>query len=267
MMNYKNWALVIVFALIVLLCGLLLFGAPRIVKADRAGQTVEFLGHFRDDNGIAAVPDSVKFLVYVNGQPYDSSAWLTSLGNYTNFRTLQYQWLIPSLDDSSTVSCVARASGETGIVLDEFLMSPTNILLRAAMTDTFSGAWMDSVNAQLTVVAGLESGDTIHAYVDSIAPAAVADIHDVEADLLTAVIDSSDAGGIYYPGGGVVTDARVYATADSGSWGTPFYMTHSILGDYKLAVPKPATGTLTYYISAFYPGTWAKTWVPVVVGS
>jgi hypothetical protein len=507
-LNYKQWATWFWLVVLCLLLAGVICALADIAKADRPGETLEFLGHFRDVNGVAAVPDTGKFIVFVNGAPYDSSAELTDLSGYRSYRTLQYQWVIPSLDDSSHVSCVFRGSDTGGIVKDEFLMSPVCVLIQPHMGDSASAELLAQLSANLElaepvvasevwqpvkvdsfatnaytelnanldlanpvsiddvqagalsdmnsglnlalpvsvddvtssaltdlntgldlsgvsidevaagaiedmndtstgldlvtvasevwapvkvdstaanfitelnagldlanavtvddVAAGaisdlntgldlanaviasevwapvkvdsfatnaftelnanldlanaviasevwapvrvdsttanfitelndgltIDVADTVQVYgfttagyyylnenleldagsidIDSVAVTsftaeAVASFNNFTATAQTAVIDSSDAGGIYYANGNKVTDARVYATSDSGSWGTPFYMTRSTAGQYKLAVPKAAGDTLTYYISAYYPGTWAKTWVPVEV--
>lgn len=250
----KAWRVVLVllaFAILFLL-------ASAIAWGERPGDTIECYGVFRDSSGVAIVPSTARFFVFLDGAVVDSSATLlTTIDTY--HRVLKVDYTIPgNAPDSSEYAFAFKASGP-GVTDDWFYAVPSRVTIWG--DDTLDDL-ADSVDAAIADVAVLadsvEALKTGIAYIDSLPPSAIVDFWTAYADSNYAVIDSSDAGGIY-SGSTPVTNAFVFIATDSDMQRDHWVGTgYSTGGNYSIVIKLDPLLPDTLYISAWYQHQWIK---------
>ena len=217
----KAWRVV----LVLLAFAILFLVAAAVTWGERAGDTIECYGVFRDSSGVATVPTTARFFVFRGGTVMDSSATLlTTITRY--HRVLKARYTIPTTaPDSSEYVFAFKASGP-GVVDD----------------------WFAAVPSRVTIGAD---------YVDSLTAPAVVDLWTAIQDSSFAVIDSTEGGGIYGTSGEQLTNASVFISTESNLTGIIGFG-YSSIGDYHIVVPLSPTESDTLYISAWYQNSWVK---------
>lgn len=210
-------------ALVVLICGVILLGIlfVAIVHGEIPGQMVNGIAIFRDDAGVAAIPDSARLFVYRDGTLLRSSDTIAGGRITTSGSVLIWKYLLPSTSpDSARFTFIMRASKASASISNDYF---------ACIPASFE----PSPEVSSNTVASFQTGT---------------------ASTSWAEVDSTDAGGIYKSGTGV-TGAFVFATSNSNGTGVIGYGLSS-LGDYHIRVPLSPTAADTFYVSAWYQNAW-----------
>ena len=220
------------FAFVVALLAVLI----AVSAGERPGDVVEVTAIFRDDAGVAVIPDSAMWLVFRDGEPEDSTAWISAASLDRYHRVLQWQWEIPSdAPDSARYSFALRANHASSTITNDYIRTdPPHVWLSAGRVDSLSqGA-----------------------------------INDLWVGHATATTDTltERRGGWIIADGDSVTNARVFATRRASFVpGDIVGFGWSTAGAYRMVIQTdPAAGD-TVYVWAYYAGRWVKQATEVVI--
>lgn len=222
----KAWRVV----LVLIAFAILFLVAAAVTWGERAGDTIECYGVFRDSSGVATRPATARFFVFKGGtnnnaSVVDSSAELTTTITWYH-RVLHARYTIPAVAPDSTEYFFAFKASGPGVTDD----------------------WFAAVPSRVTIGPGS---------VDSLYASSVVDLWTAIQDSSFAVIDSSDAGGIYNTSDEALTNASVFISTESNLTGIVAFG-YSSYGDYHIVVPLDPVNADTLYISAWYQNSWVK---------
>lgn len=214
-------------AAVLILLGVLgvLFLWALIARAERPGDTVELRAFVRDSLGVAVSADSARLFVYRDTTLVESSKTIGAGIIRGQTLSLKAKYTIPAAtSDSARFSFWIRAKADA--ILDYYPCTPHTVLMHDGT-------------------------------VDSLSPASVVDLFVGDSDSTFALIDSTDAGGVYQSST-PVTGAFVFVCSEAYLINV-IGVTTSTLGNYYLRFPVDPVAADTVYVSAWYQGSWVKT--------